>query len=194
MKKKLSKVIIATLIVASSLMAGASEKFSDSTYSLVGIEGGYSSLDVDKTTGTSSSLIKYGLYNAGLKIGAQTDDYRVFLSARYYSNDAFDYLTTYGAELQYLLNVTSFANLFFGAGLGIANIRFVPLGEATRTLSDIYMSGDVGMNMHLGNATDLELGMKFLSLDMSNTISGVTYTFDSMITAYASIIFKFKVD
>ncbi len=192
--KKSIKALLATLLVATTLMADSSDVFADSTYSLVGIEGGYSSLDVDKTTGGSSKLKKYNLYGVGLKIGAQSDDYRLFLSARYYSADDFDYLTTYGAELQYLFNVTTFANLYFGGGVGIANMRFVPTGEATRTLSDVYYNGDIGMNLHIGDSADLELGVKIMALELENSISGVTYTFDNMITAYASIIFKFKMD
>ena len=39
-----------------------------------------------------------------VKIGAQTENYRVFLSARYYDADNLSTLNTYGAEIQYMFN------------------------------------------------------------------------------------------
>ena len=198
MKNRVSKVLLSTFLVVSSLIAEAlprSYSFDD-TYSLIGLEGGYSSLDVEKkVVGNPSNIKKYKMSHGGVKIGAQTDNYRIFLSGRYYSADDFDYATTYGVELQYLLNVTSFANIYLGAGTGIINMRFAPVGEASsRTISDPYISGDAGMNIHLGKTADLEFGARIMSLDATNTIGNTTYTFDNMITGYASIIFKYKMD
>ncbi len=194
MQSKLSKVIWATLLVASSLVAESS--MFDNRYSLIGVEAGYSSLEVERNDNSNPVYMnRHGLPHGGLKIGAQSKSFRVFLSGRYQAGDDFDYITTYGAEIQYLLNVSTFANIYFGVGAGAVKMRFISADEIyTRTVSDSYFSGDLGTNIHLGEATDLELGVRVMSLGATNTIDNVTYTFDNMITGYASIIFKFKMD
>ena len=192
MKKRLNKVVLSTLLVASSLMA---DTFGN-IHSLVGIEGGYTSLDVEKNViGSSAQLEKYNMYHGGLKIGAESNNYRFFLSGRYYDGDDFDYATTYGAELQYLFNVSKSLNLYIGGEVGLIDIRFTP-DKATfsRTLSEMYFGGDIGLNFHATKSVDIELGARVLNLDASNTIQNTTYTFDNLVTGYASVIFKFKMD
>ena len=194
-QNKLKKLVLTLSLLALPAFAGGIIHEND-TYSLVGLEGGYSSLDSEKNTlGSSAVTTKYRLPNLGLKIGAQTEHYRVFLNARYYSNSDFDYMTTYGVELQYMFNFSSFANLYLGGGIGQYNMRFLPTGEATsRTLSNTYVSGDMGLNFHVLDNVDIEMGARVMSLGAENTISNVTYKFDTLLTAYGSIIFKFKMD
>jgi len=194
-KNKFRKLIVVSAIITAPLMAGSSEYLYD-TYSLVGIEGGYSSLDVERSdTISPASQKKYNLPHIGLKIGAQTEHYRVFLNARYYSDSDFDYMTTYGGEIQYMFNAFDSANIYMGVGAGVANIRFLPAGEPnTRTLSEPYFSGDVGTNIHLTKSSDLEIGGRFMSMSATNTINNITYKFDNLITGYVSYIFKFKMD
>lgn len=198
MKNKLNKVVISALLVASSLVAGetTSAYTFDDTYSFVGIEGGVGRLDVERSDGTNpSTLKKYNMFGAGLKVGAQTKDYKVYLNANYYDADDFDYLATYGVGLQYMFNFSKIMNVFLGVNGGIANMRFLPAGEAnTRTISDPYFGGEAGVNIHMGEKIDLELGARFYSMDASNSIADVKYTFDNMISAYASVNFKFKMD
>ncbi len=193
MKNKLTKVIFTTLLVASSLMAGSQ---SDETRSLVGVEVGYGSMDVGKdSVGSSSASKAYSMIHGGVKIGAQSNDYRLFLSVRYYNASDFDYVTTYGAELQYLIDITPAVNFYLGANAGVVNIKYSPSGETiTRTASDSYMGGDAGVNVHLNEAIDLEFGARILMIDISNTIDSVTYTFDNMISGYVGVIYKFKMD
>jgi len=192
MKKKLTKVVFSTLLITSSLMA---DTF-DNIHSLVGIEGGYSSLDIEKNVvNTSAQLKKYNMYHGGLKIGAESDHYRFFLSARYYDASDFDYAMTYGAELQYLFNVSKSVNLYIGGEAGLMDLRFTPANEAfSRTFSEVYYGGDAGLNIHVGDNVDLEFGARVLSVNASNTINNVTYTFDNIVTGYASVIFKFQMD
>ncbi|MEA1893386.1 MAG: hypothetical protein U9N33_11860 [Campylobacterota bacterium] len=199
MKNKLNKIIVSALFVASSLVAQSTDaSFYNSGYSLVAIEGGYSSLDVEKSgVAIPTTIQKYDMYSGGLKIGAQGENYRLFLSARYYGADDFDYAATYGVEAQYLFNFSQLANFYIGVNGGIISMRYLPdsYGAVTRTLNDPYIGGDLGFNIHLGESVDLELGTRFLSLSASNSQTDrPTYVFDNMITAYASVIFKFKMD
>jgi len=194
MRKKLNKIILSTCLIASSLMAESS--FFDDTSSLIGVEGGLSNLDVERNDAVNPANIKkYNMGHAGLKIGAQSNDFRVFLSGRYYNADDFDYMTTYGLDIQYMLNITSAANIYFGAGTGLVKMRFAPAGELnSRTISDSYISGDIGVNVHLSKSFDLELGIRYMGIDATNTIDSVTYTFDNSVSGYVSAIYKFKMD
>jgi len=189
----IKKIVLSAALLSSSLMA---ESFFKDSYSLIAVEGGMSTMDVERSEpGTSATLTKYDTAHAGLKIGAQSDDFRVFFSGRYYSADDFDYMTTYGVDIQYMLNFSSAVNLYMGVGTGLANMRFLPAGEAnSRTISEQYYNGDLGFNIHLGESVDLELGGRIMSIDATNTIDSVSYNFDNVITGYASVIYKFKMD
>ncbi len=195
MKNTMKKILIASLLV-SSLMAADKSPYSFETFSLVGIEGGYSSLDVDKqTAGAIASTTKeHSFGHGGFKIGAQSENYRLFLSGRYYDAQEFDYMTTLGAELQYMFNFSSLANFYLGVNTGLANIRFVDENSISRTISDSYVGADAGFNFHLGESVDFELGARVINFQAENTINGETYNFDNMITGYASVILKYKMD
>lgn len=188
----LKKVFIVSALVGSLVASDTSEYLVD-TYSLVGFEGGYGNIDVDNDVGGVASTTIHKFPYGGIKIGAQSEDYRLFVSARYYNTDELDYLTTYGAELQYMFNVSSYMNFYLGVNGGIANSKLVVSGTS-RTISDPYIGGDAGMNIHLGETVDLELGARVMSIDAANKIGGVTYTFNSIVSGYASIIFKYKMD
>ncbi len=196
MKNRLSKVVVSALLITSSLMADESPSLYsyDGVYSFVGIEGGIGRLDVERDDGTISTINKKDMYGGGLKIGAQTDDYKIYLNANYYDADDFDYMTTYGVGLQYMFNFSKVMNAFLGVNAGVANMRFLIPGETSRTISDPYVGGEAGLNIHLGKTIDLELGARILSMDAENTKGGITYTFDNMVTGYASINFKYKMD
>ncbi len=104
-------------------------------------------------------------------------------------------MTTFGVDVQYMLNFSSSANVFLGIGAGITKMRFAPANEPnSRTISDSYLSGDLGVNVHVTENVDLELGTRIMSLEATNTINNVTYTFDNLITGYVSIIYKFNMD
>ena len=193
-KKVVQKIVLAGLVLTTPLMAEFN--FNKDIYSLLAFEGGYSSFDVEKNdTVTPAAITKYDMMHAGLKIGAQSENYRVFLSGRYYNADDFDYATTIGAELQYMFNFSSFANFYVGVNGGIANMRFTALGETTsRTISDPYFGGDAGFNMHITNSFDLELGARVMQIQAENKIGATTFKFDNLVSAYASLIFKYKMD
>lgn len=194
-KKVLKKVFIGSALIGSVALADSSA-FEVDSYSLLGFEGGYSSLNVEKNVPSTPAVTNnYKLMNGGLKIGAQSDDYRLFLSARFYNADEFDYVTTLGGELQYLFNLSSIMNFYIGVNGGLVNISFTPVGEtSSRTISNPYFGGDAGFNLHLGKMTDLEFGARIIGMDAQNIKSNATYKFNSIVTGYASIIFKWKMD
>ena len=152
MKNQLSKIVISALLITSSLMADESAiSYSyDNVYSFVGIEGGIGRLDVEKDNGSVSTINKKDMYFGGIKIGAQTDNYKIYLNANYYEADDFDYMTTYGVGLQYMFNFSKHVNAFLGLSAGVANMRFLVPGETSRIISDPYVGGEGGFNIHLG--------------------------------------------
>ena len=195
---KISKALVRLIVgglLSSSLFAG------DYTYnikSLVGFEGGYTKIDVenDNPNPAYKGIHRYKSGEAGIKIGAQSDNYRLFLSGRYYfPKSGYDYLTTAGIEFQYLFNFSKVANFFLGANTGIFMSRFKGYGENFyRKVSNSYIGGDAGFNIHLGETLDLEIGGRYSKLNISNIKNNITYTFDNLISGYASLIFKYTMD
>jgi hypothetical protein len=192
-KKVVQKIVLAGLVLTTPLMAEFN--FNKDIYSLLAFEGGYSSFDVEKNdTLTPATITKYDMMHAGLKIGAQSKNYRFFLSGRYYNANDFDYATTLGAELQYIFNFSSMANFYLGLNGGIVNMRFTDGGTTSRTISDPYFGGDVGFNIHLADNIDFELGARVMQIQAENKIGLISYKFDNLVSGYASLIFKYKMD
>ncbi|MEA1983599.1 MAG: hypothetical protein U9N39_08635 [Campylobacterota bacterium] len=195
-KSRLQKVLLGLVIVSSSLMSDTSIYRNESN-SLVGIEGGIDALNYEYGVRTNNTINNTWLGHAGLKIGAESKDFRVFLSGRYfYDNESrHDYIMTYGAEIQYKFNISKFFNAYMGANAGIANMAFRANGENfTRTISDPYYGGDLGFNIHLGKQVDWELGGRVMSIQADNIREGKTYHVNQIVSAYTSIIFKWKMD
>ncbi len=196
--KKLVKLISVPLL-ALSLQAG-----DWNTQSLIGIEGGVTSFDLDNNnpygepTSSSQSPTSFGL-----KVGAEGQSYRIFLSGRYYSvSDEFDYANSFGAEIQYLLRFGSNVNAFAGINGGVINMEFKDNNAYTREISQGYFGGDLGVNFSLNHNFDIELGVRYMNLNVDNTKyvdDGAdeqvpyTYSIDNMINTYVSLIYKFKI-
>ena len=195
MKNIVLKLVSILTLLTTSAMAESSP-YTFNTSSLVGIEGSYSSFDVENdATPVFRDKVNYG--GVGLKIGAQTDNYRLFLSARYNLISGYDYAYLLGAEIQYLFNFSSFANFYLGVNGGIANLRFEDSLNDTRDVESPYVGGDLGLNFHLGDSVDFELGGRVMKL--TNSISTIDanilkYKFDNIVSGYASIIFKYHMD
>ena len=195
-KNNINKIILGVVLTSTSLFADIStDEFE--TNSLVGIEGGYSTLDYENGTNAISEQYDVKIAHAGLKVGAETRDFRIFLSGRYYfdSSKDYDYIATYGVELQYKLNVAEAMNFYIGANAGIANMKFQVNNETfSRTINDPYIGADLGANIHLTKALDLEIGARVLSVQAENTKENVTYNIGNLITGYTSLIFKWQMD
>jgi len=200
-KKTLKKVILSLALSTASLIAGEISYDDFQTKSLAGVEGGYNAIGYEYGTPSNNTIKRKWVGHAGLKIGAETKDFRAFLSGRYYydSSRQYNYIVTYGGEIQYKFNVTELFNLFIGANGGVANLAFRADGENfTRTISEPYFGGDLGANIHLGKSIDWELGGRVMSIQADNIkqVNGVykTYHVNQLITAYTSIIFKWTMD
>ena len=192
MKNNLKKLVLATLL-ASTPMLAESNPYKFDTYSLMGIEGGYSTFDIENNDNPpvrKSPNFGYG----AVKIGAQTQSYRMFISARQFSIKGFDYAKSYGLELQYLFDFSKYADLYLGVNTGKISMRFIDANNQTRSTRDTYFGGDIGLNVHAGESVDLEFGLKTMNLSASDTQAGITYTFDNITSAYMSIIFKYQMD
>jgi len=202
-KNNMKKTLLAFTLLGTSLMADYSDYTYDG-YSLVGVETGYSTISAEMTD--LNELLAYqnldaDAYNVGLKIGAQTGHYRVFLNANMHkdTDSDFDYITTYGVEGQYLFTMMPQADFFIGAGMGVANMKFKVDGENfSRTINDPYVLGSLGFNIHATDWIDVELGGRYMEIDATNTkdvgTSRKEYRFNNMISGYASIVFKYKMD
>jgi len=193
MKKIILKVIALVVLITSSVVSAT--PYTYETRSLVAIEGSYNSYDVENDA-TPAVRKKVDFGGVGLKIGAQTETVRVFLSARDNFIDGYDYAYSYGGEVQYLFNFASFANFFVGANGGYTNMRFVDSSNNSAKVDSMYFGGDAGFNIHLGDGIDFEVGGRMMKLSDATTTTStpLTYTLDNIITGYASIIFKYSMD
>ena len=187
MKNSLSKVVLATMMATAPL---AASEYSFDTHSLFAIEGGASNIGVEQPGGLYSDT---SIANVGLKIGAQTDNYRVFLSARYYDAENASTLNTYGAEVQYLFNFSKPVNFFIGANGGIANVKLALVGEASERASEVYYGADAGFNIHATELIDIEIGGRYMALQ-EDIVSASGAKVDGITTAYASLIIKWEMD
>ena len=187
MKNKLKSLALSLVLSSTAAMAAES---------LVAIEGTYGALNVDKEVSSVTTNNNIDLLGGGLKIGAQSDDFRIFLQGNYYrsSDDRYDYVATYGAEIDYLINVSENFNLFLGVNGGMINIEQIDDIGTKRTSSDPYFGGAAGINIHASKSIDLELGGRMLFMDISNTRNNIKYTYNTLFSGYASIIFKFHMD
>jgi len=191
MKKKLSGIVLATSLLCTGTYADDLH-FKDGTKSLIAFETGFSSLDMDLPTvsGESESFA-----NVGVKVGAETRNYRVFASFRYLAISDFDYATTVGLELQYLINLSSSFNMFVGLNGGYANMKLADSSNRTRTFSDPYYGADFGCNYHMNENFDLEVGVRVNTLDAENTLDAAgTYKLNNILGAYVGVVYKFDLD
>ncbi len=194
--KKLVFKIIAIVVLSNIIVFANSSSYNNDTKSLIGVEGSFSSFDVENDSAAAlNDNVKYG--SLGLKIGAQTDSYRLFLSARYNVIDGYDYAYSLGIEAQYLLNVLPNANIFLGISSGYFDLSLKDSENDTRNFDSPYIGADLGFNIHLNEKFDFEFGGRILSLSDSKSIidkNNVTYIFDNIAALYVSIIYKYDMD
>ncbi len=196
MKNKLKGTLVAATMLLSSAAMADTVIYPD--YSLIGIEGGATSInsDVDDHNANTSAAVNKTVQNIGIKIGAESYNYRILLTANYYTNpdDSYDYIGTYGGQLDYLMNVASMMNLYIGINGGLANMKFIAPNETSkRLIADPYFGADAGLNFHATKLIDIELGARLMMLDAVNTKNNVSYTFNNFVSGYASLIFKFEI-
>ncbi len=185
----LKKLLLASVLVASVSYAG-SKDYKFESKSLIGIEGSYSSMDVEDA---SAAITAEKPVAAGLKIGAQTHNVRLFLSFRNTNVDSFDTAYMYGAELQYLFNFSEKANFFIGGNYGKMSISYDDASNNSYDFSTSYMGGGVGFNLHLSESVDFEFGSRLITLSESEDTAS-SYKFGDITMNYMSLIFRYEMD
>jgi len=192
----IGKLIQKTLVVVSLLGTTFTGVQAQQTKSLLGIEGGMSTLRAD-TYITGYEIKQSSMGHFGLKLGAEGENFRVFFSARNYLPDGENKLITAGVEAQYKFNFSKPVNLFIGANAGSAYIEVGPSSDGAYPGTNVttpYFGGDIGLNYHASELVDLELGAKYMLVDKSVTQGQITYDFRDLTSFYASVIFKWQMD
>jgi len=129
----------------------------------------------------------------GVKIGAQSKHYRVYLSAKYYEINGYDTANSFGGELQYLINLSENTNFFMGVNAGRMNLKF-DSPEGARSFDTPYYGFDLGANFNITDSLGFEAGTRFITLTTENTQQSVTYKLSNMVNMYMSLIFKFTME
>lgn len=177
MKKIFTKVALAALMVSAPLMAG---NYSFETSSLFGIEGGYSTLDIYSTDKQGDVTKTFA--NLGLKIGAETENFRVFLDGHGYLIDSYRDAYSYGATLDYKFNFSQKADFFLGIGAGEVNMK--PKNQAYSPMVEYYVGGEGGFDFHSSDNIDFQAGVRVIHIEKFNNI----------LTGFVAIVFKWQMD
>ena len=190
MKKILTKIALAACLLGIPAFVMADDEYN----SLFAIEGGCSDVNLEVSSLTEEiQTNEFG--NVGLKIGAESENYRIFLSARYYDANDFTKFYTAGAAFQYKFNFSREANFFLGGNIGKAYVRVAQKGTLPSVdMSTGYVGGDAGFNFHTSSMIDLEIGARYMHFNETMIRNGYLYDLSSLATAYASIIIKWKMD
>ncbi len=195
------KKVLLALLISTGLFA-----YDGTAKSLVAIETGYGQFDYSAANednvnmGRTSSSEDFGIL--GLKIGAETEEFRLFLDAHYYQvGGAFDYANSVGLSLDYLMPITRDLNFFVGLNGGLMNLKVVDneIG-VSYVYSDPYFGGDIGFNYDIYKSLGLEIGFRYINVNADNTQyykdadgknQSRTYTVEQMMNIYTSLVFKF---
>jgi len=162
---------------------------------LIGADIGYSNFTMDATGSKIDGDNHGGL--VGFKIGARNDHYRVFVDAKVYGVPDFDYVNSIGAQIQYLypLNDKKTWEVFFGANAGLLNMKYGSL-QGSRTVSEVYIGFDVGANWKVTETVSLDLGLKYMGLDISHSLGTppVEHTMSGMTNLIIGVSFALETD
>ena len=181
------------------LTAGSLHAYDGSTNSLIGVELGGASFDLENNAGLGDDSQSGAL--VGVKIGAQSESYRLFVGARYLDISDADLALAYGASLQYLLRVNPQWSIYAGVNAGEVSIEFEDDYDLDREISEFYIGGDVGVNVAISPSLDFEAGVSLMNLNAENsrlvdaaTNTYVTYSIDHIVNYHVSLIYKFSID
>ena len=197
---KMVKRLLGGGLLSLAVLSGSAnaDDFEFNTKSLVALEIGHSNTEIELQDANPLTPLNKDYHKslAGFKIGAEGEHYRVFLSARkYFLGGDFDRLHTYGGEIEYLFDFSKSFNVFIGLNVGKLSAKFKADNEDfNREFHDFYFGSDIGVNYHLEETIDIELGARYLSSKASDKTGGVKYQFDNLTAGYASIIYKFEIN
>jgi hypothetical protein len=172
-KKELSKIIVSLVVVSLSLSADISDYTYKST-SLIGVEGGYS---LGSSSGAQRDISDT---NFGLKVGAQSKNYRVFIGLNRDNASTGENFFRAGVSVNYLFDLFDKANLFVGLNGGFTNGGDLNSGKEYPT----YYGGDIGIYVTQSRDIDYEFGIR----------SSKTENFETLKSAYVSLILKYEIE
>jgi len=188
------------LKIVGTLMLMFSSSYAEIAYTniLLGVEGGYSLLDHKYTqvNGAQNSG-ETDFMSFGLKAGAETKSMKTLFNVNYYNDPSalYDYLITYGLEVQYKFFTIDMLNIYLGLGGGFSHTKVSIDGEASsRKIDTPYVGASLGSNIHLGDSFDLELGARVNAMQSENAEYDSSYKIGNIITGYASIIYKWNLN
>lgn len=190
----MKKLIAAYLLVISTSLYSIDWD----SQSLVGLEFGYGNMQVQGKSSKQPSYSKdVNVIPMGIKLGAKNKYSRLFFSARYLYIPDFDFSSAYGAELQYLFPMGKVIDLYFGANGGFVSLNFNPHNfnssarSNNRSATDYYFGGDAGINLNFSSSFALELGARYMYIDITHIKSLEQYTLNPITQGYLSFIYKY---
>ena len=199
MKKLVKSLAVISTALTMSLAASQSSTSYNENWgvkSVIGFEGAFG---VSQTEISGQNIIDTVPKSAGIKIGAEGQEYRILLNTRYYFMEKTELALSAGATVQYLFRYADWGNLFLGVEAGGATFRFryspSTGGEETaETGFQMYYGGNAGLNFDIGDTFGLELGGRYMAMDSSITNNGSTIKVPYITQGYASILFKYVMD
>ena len=171
----LKKIMLPALLVM-GMSASADE---GSVKGLIGVEVGSMGNEIVAEDGGKDNV---NTASAGLKLGAESRHYRVFIDARYWYADEFYSAGSIGGAVQYLIRPAEMFNIFLGVNAGFVNT----IGD-TDTVP--YYGMDAGFNLDMSEDFGIEAGVRAAACDGKDYKEATT-----LYQAYVSAIFKFDTD
>ena len=172
MKKQFIKLFTATLFSAMSLFADDAD-YTYKSESLFALEAGFGYYNNDITRELND-------VNFGLKVGAQSANYRLFLTANRENSVDDENFYRGGVSIQHLFNFSRRANFFIGASGGMTSGGDLNTGKEYPT----YYGVDLGFNFYGKSNIDYEVGARALK----------TQNYGTVTAGYVSVIVKYQVD
>jgi len=161
------KIVIALLctVLGSSLYADESKGF-------MGLEVGYASVDGDIFTGQKHTG---EAEEFGLRLGAQTNEWRSMFVFDYFNSDDDDQTVEKGfLMIDYFFldsDIDTVVRPYMGANIGYANYESTLVDE-----SGLIYGGQVGIALRAGSSVDIDLTFRYSlgQVDALNNVSSIT--------------------
>ena len=165
------KIVVALLctVLGSSLYAG-DQSFGSKGF--MGLEVGYGSVEGDIFTGQkhTGDAAEYGL-----RLGAQTDEWRTMFVFDYFNSDDDDQTVEKGfLMIDYFFldsDIDTVVRPFIGANVGYANYESSFVDE-----SGFLYGGQIGITMRASESVDIDLSYRYSlgEVDALNNVSSIT--------------------
>lgn len=187
---------VGALILLASVTASAGENYFQTAWDakgLLALEGAFGQAQtkqVQDNPGGGDYVLETqtdGAGAGGLKLGGESEDYRLFLSGRYHVVPDYDYVATVGAELQYLIRGGENFNIFLGINGGMMRSQ-ATANDVEYTVTNPYFGGDAGVNIDITQNFGLELGARINQALGDNKEPA---SIDYLAEGYVSLVFKF---